>query len=379
MRSFARNVFLPVVVFSLVWATSCGSNMQLSDAGLTPTPTKTAVVFVGPNSEYLATLSLSSPTLTPVNHALIQGNIYGVDAVNRHLLSLAYSFGTPHNYIACAAQNVEAFDIDPSMGSQTQITAPAVTSQSFFWDVKGKFLFDVHCLPTILSSPFATVYGTLSGIDVWTVAGDQFTPVAGSAFGDASAVLAEGPLGKFLYAMGPSAIEVLSVGSNGVLSQTSTVPLPTPFYYLGSMVLSPSGQYAYLSYWPDSQTANPQINIYSVSQQDGSLTLQNTVTAPAYSASLVMHPLGHFLYAFGTDISVFPIDSSGNLQNPITVPNTSPGGLAFDKAGDFAFIEQVGVATYIGMFSVDPATGNLTGIANTGPLNDFAYDIEVVE
>jgi len=374
MHNVARAGLVSAAVLATVWITACGSSSQPSAPVQTPIPT--ALVLLSPDTEYLAALSTTSPTLTPVTLSPVSSNIYAVDAVTHHVISLEYFIGTPHNYYGCDANNIHAFTVNPSTGSRTEIAAPATTSQLLLPDVQGKFLFDLHCAFKTVGNPDFMTFSDPLGVDVWTIAGDQFTPVTGSPFGDATVLLAEHPSGKFLYVEGSAGIEVLSVGSGGELAQTSAITSPSG---VSGMVLSPSGQHAYLAYVPDPVTGFSIINVYTVNLQDGSLTLQSSFATGSFGFQIVMHPSGSFLYGNnGMDILNFPIDSAGNLQTPTVIPNVVASDIAFNKAGNFAFVSQ-GFPISLGMFSVDPTNGEFTGINNTPPLTDASFYVYVIE
>jgi hypothetical protein len=324
----------------------------------------------------LASLSQTSPALTPVALSPVDSTDYVVDTVTHHVISLEYTFGTPSNFYGCDASNVHTFDVSPSDGSRTEITSPAITSQLLLADVEGRFLFDLHCVYTGLPPQGSTLSAPL-GVDLWTITGDQYTLVTGSPFGDATELLAEHPSGNFLYVRGPAGIEVLSVSSDGQLTQTSAIADPPP-PVSETMVLSPSGQHAYLAFVQDQTTGVTTINVYTVSQQDGSLTLQSRTDTASTSLAIVMHPSGNFLYAYQCgDILKFPLDSVGDLQTPTTTTNVAACAMVFDKTGNFAFVNQG--LSYLGMFSVDPVTGELTGIDNTPPFSEYGTKMYLID
>ncbi len=374
MRDVARAGLISTALLATVWITACGSGSQPSAPVQPPSPS--ALVFIGPNTEYVATLSKTSPTLAPVTLSPVSWTNYLADTITHHVVSLEYSPGTPSNFYGCNASNVHTFDVSPSDGSRSEIASPAITSQLLLSDVKGRFLFNLHCVfQTVGSGDFMT-YSDPLGVDVWTITGDQFTPVTGSPFGDATVFLAEHPSGKFLYVEGSAGIEVLSVGSGGELTQTSAITSPPA---VSGMVLGPSGQSAYLAYVPDPMTGFTIINVYAVSLQDGSLTLQSSFDTASPNLSIVMHPSGSFLYGNnGMDILNFPIDSVGNLQTPTVIPNVVANGIAFNQTGDFAFVSQ-GSQITLGMFSIDLTNGAFTGIDNTPALTDGAFNVYVID
>jgi 6-phosphogluconolactonase (cycloisomerase 2 family) len=201
--------------------------------------------------------------------------------------------------------------------------------------------------------------------------------VTGSPFGDATELLVEHPSGNFLYVEGSAGIEVLSVGSDGELTQTSALSAP-PITDRFMVLISPSGEHAYLASERDPNTGLTTINVYAVNQQDGSLTFQSSTDTASDFRAIVMHPSGNSLYAYVCgDILKFPVDSAGNLQTPTTTTNVSACDMVFDKTGNFAFVNQGD--TILGMFSVDPMSGELMGIDNTPPFSENGHPMYLIE
>ena len=93
------------------------------------------------------------------------------------------------------------------------------------------------------------------------------------------------------------------------------------------MVLSPSGQQAYLAFAP-AQTNLTTINVYAVSSTGRLAGPAEQFCYRRLRLFIVMHPSGGFLYGYnGGDILIFPLDSVGNLQTPNVATGVSASGL----------------------------------------------------
>ena len=189
--------------------------------------------------------------------------------------------------------------------------------------------------------------------------------------------LAAHPSGKFLYvqredyAQGNFCILAYLIDPvTGNLTESSCSP-----GFLGSLVVAPPGHFAYGS--------GSTINIYSVNQNDGSLTSLQTLP-PSQGFLVASDPFGRALYGAG-ECGGPPIWSIDPNSGSLTQVNTSFGpvcGLAsisFTPTDSFAYLiagssDQSFPSIFAGM--VDPTTGNLTNVAGSPFANNSFAQVE---
>jgi 6-phosphogluconolactonase (cycloisomerase 2 family) len=190
--------------------------------------------------------------------------------------------------------------------------------------------------------------------------------------------LAVHPSGKFLYVPQASCLLVYLIDpTTGNLTQSSCLSLSG---FLNRMFLvSPPGNLAY-GIGAASGAATSSLNVYSVNQADGSLTVLQSLPFNQPSLVLASDPLGRALYdttdllAGGNTcggLLLWRIDpQTGSLTqlNSSFGPPLCANSISFTPADSFAYVTgESGFisasAIYGGM--VDPATGNLTNVAGS--------------
>jgi 6-phosphogluconolactonase (cycloisomerase 2 family) len=138
---------------------------------------------------------------------------------------------------------------------------------------------------------------------------------------------------------------------------------------LGCIQFEPSGRFGY-SVSAVNNVTNP-IVIFSRNATNGMLTVQNTVPLTAPGSGIVVDPLGHYLYLSsiaaipGTQSFAygFAIDgTTGGLTavagTPFVISNTG-GQFSVDQSGRYLYNTN---ASSIDVYSIDRATGKLTGL-----------------
>jgi 6-phosphogluconolactonase (cycloisomerase 2 family) len=186
--------------------------------------------------------------------------------------------------------------------------------------------------------------------------------------------LAVHPSVKFLYVQLSTCIQAYLIDRvTGNLTQSSCSSgfLNNPF------LVAPPGNFAYGIGAPPGAATN-SLNVYSVNQADGSLTVLQSGTFNQPSLVLASDPLGHALY----DVTDPGASTCGGLllwridpqTGSLTQLNTSFGpplctnSISFTPADSFAYVTgQSGIISASGIYGgmVDPATGNLTNVAGS--------------
>jgi 6-phosphogluconolactonase len=139
--------------------------------------------------------------------------------------------------------------------------------------------------------------------------------------------------------------------------------------YPRSIVVDPSGKFAYVANCGDFERNQGDIAMYTVDASMGTLTLIGTVGAGSCPLSVALHPSGKFAYAANTGsdggpdiegVSMYTINPDGTLT-PMGLINAGycPSSLAVDPSGKFAYVTNHCDNT-ISMYKIDPNTGVLT-------------------
>jgi 6-phosphogluconolactonase (cycloisomerase 2 family) len=196
------------------------------------------------------------------------------------------------------------------------------------------------------------------------------------------------PTGQFLYeassagANNPGFVSMFKVNAgNGVLT-TIAAPVATgngP----EAVAVHPSGKFVYVA-----NSFSNNISMYDI-VAGGSLTPIGGVTVGAGTGpqSIAMDPAGKFAYVANSgsgDVSMYTIDSAGGLH-----PNTSgggsgtisvggtPGTVAVDPSGRFAYVAVGGSGANVLTFSIGPAgTLSQVGSAVSSGTNPQALAID---
>jgi 6-phosphogluconolactonase (cycloisomerase 2 family) len=228
------------------------------------------------------------------------------------------------------------------------------------------------------------VYG---GIEGWSfpVSGTSFTQIQGSPFGQHVTGISIDPAGRLLYATldvsstpGAPSLQIYSIDqSTGALSliSSSVIQIDSP------LTFHPSGKFAFalhFIYVPgNTNISATTLDVYSVDSATGALTfVRNEQLENAF-----LDPSGRFLYSCktsslsGCQWAGFMVDANTGTLNSIS--GFDPGvpsfrQLVFDKSGQHAYLTTAvnGVSSIV-VFSVDTVTGNWSQIQtlpSAGPI-----------
>ena len=309
-------------------------------------------------------------------------------------------------HILNASYSVSAYTVDSSSGALADVPnspfqVPSGTGLgsnsvlSLFYHPNGKVLY--------VKNDGGTGTGWLSAFSLDSNTG-ALGLLAGSPYTlgtSATGLVGFDPAARFLYVANQGSCTVLagctptpsSIGSisafrldtAGALTSIAGLPSVTPPPFQVSV--DPSGEFLY-----QSTVDSDQVNTYSINQTSGMLTkLQRgstsraggepvyiaAFTSPTNSAPISFKP--KFAYVpnvTDNNISMFASDpQTGKLSviaPPIPVGNLAPQTVAVSARGDLAFIPTAGPSptTSTGLvdaYSIDPATGVLSGIGTPLP------------
>jgi len=309
-------------------------------------------------------------------------------------------------HILNASYSVSAYTVDSSSGALADVPnspfqVPSGTGLgsnsvlSLFYHPNGKVLY--------VKNDGGTGTGWLSAFSLDSTTG-ALGLLAGSPYTlgtSATGLVGFDPAARFLYVANQGSCTVLagctptpsSIGSisafrldtAGALTPIAGLPSVTPPPFQVSV--DPSGEFLY-----QSTVDSDQVNTYSINQTSGMLTkLQRgstsraggepvyiaAFTSPTNSAPISFKP--KFAYVpnvTDNNISMFASDpQTGKLSviaPPIPVGNLAPQTVAVSARGDLAFIPTAGPSptTSTGLvdaYSIDPATGVLSGIGTPLP------------
>ena len=309
-------------------------------------------------------------------------------------------------HILNASYSVSAYTVDSSSGALADVPnspfqVPSGTGLgsnsvlSLFYHPNGKVLY--------VKNDGGTGTGWLSAFSLDSNTG-ALGLLAGSPYTlgtSATGLVGFDPAARFLYVANQGSCTVLagctptpsSIGSisafrldtAGALTPIAGLPSVTPPPFQVSV--DPSGEFLY-----QSTVDSDQVNTYSINQTSGMLTkLQRgstsraggepvyiaAFTSPTNSAPISFKP--KFAYVpnvTDNNISMFASDpQTGKLSviaPPIPVGNLAPQTVAVSARGDLAFIPTAGPSptTSTGLvdaYSIDPATGVLSGIGTPLP------------
>ena len=181
------------------------------------------------------------------------------------------------------------------------------------------------------------------------------------------------PSGKWAYVslMQRGKVNQYAIGADGTLSPMDPPSVPAG-NYPNTVALDPSGKHAYV--------ADGRENVvyqYTVDQASGALAPMTPATVPAGGSSgqenawfVKVDPTGRFAYVtnyFNGTVSQYTINQASGALTPMTPATVKTGGtdaevIAFDPAGKFAYVTIVGktAATAVAEFTIDQANGTLS-------------------
>ena len=305
-------------------------------------------------------VNASNGVLTP-----IAGSHFAAEASEPAAFSMWLSANPVRSvvYLAVASTNVESWSVNPTTG------VPAATSGApFAIALNGRIA---------VSSDGNRVYApTGTGLATYSVGGDGTLAAVNSRSDSpgSGAAAAVTPDGRFVYlASGPgqSRISTFSVSSaTGALSplaMSALAPSDTVFPGDAGMVISPNGQFLYLS----SRSTLGRIEAYTIDSSTGGLSPVNgsPFTSPASPKELVLDPSGKFLFvATGSGVAAYAVEAASGA---LTAVAGSPFGFSsmahvvVDASGHFLYATYL--SSPIAAYTIDQKTGALSAIAG-GPI-----------
>ncbi|TXG81472.1 MAG: lactonase family protein [Thermomicrobiales bacterium] len=196
--------------------------------------------------------------------------------------------------------------------------------------------------------------------------GMQFAYVASDSRSQAvDGILAAGPIGISVYAIGPA---------TGAFTSIQTLPSDNAFFF----AFDPDQSHLYVVNAIDDYEggANGSLEAYARDPKTGLLTLLNRVdSGGAVSAQPAVDPSGRWVVVAnysGANVTVFPIEDDGSLgemssevKREGTGPNTErqdqsrPHAAVFDPGGAYVAVADLGTDSVV-TYAFDPATGTLT-------------------
>jgi len=325
---------------------------------------------------YVSTLNLKTGALAPAEVAAEVSNPSFV-AIHPHRQFL-YAVNEVSDTGGKPTGAVTAFAIDPSTGKLKRLNqqpSQGVGPCHLVVDADGKnVLVANYGGGSVASLPIASDGTLAAAVSAIQHAGSsvnkqrQEGPHAHSINLD--------PANRFAYVADLGLDKVLIYrfdGSKGVLTANdppfaTVAPGAGPRHF----AVLPGGQFAYVI----NELANT-VTVFRVDPDHGTLTtLQDVSTLPndfsgtSYTAEVVVHPTGKFVYGSnrGHDsIAMFAVDGKTGKLTPrghqLTQGKT-PRNFAIDPTGTFLLAENQGSNTIV-VFKIDPATGSLSSTGHT--------------
>jgi 6-phosphogluconolactonase (cycloisomerase 2 family) len=201
-------------------------------------------------------------------------------------------------------------------------------------------------------------------------------PTAGVAIGPFTAM---SPDGRFLFDASDTAVETLSVDANGNLAlvQTPVTTGGSAMGAVGQLTVSADNRFLYV-------LNQGSISIFGIGA-NGTLTpvIGSPFATDQGGMGFALTPTGNRLYLVanpnGTSVvEGFTFDPTASTLTPITeaVIGDKATTVTVDGSGRFAYITENG---QLSTFAIDPATGNLTVVAQTSqPTSENPQSMVVV-
>jgi 6-phosphogluconolactonase (cycloisomerase 2 family) len=228
--------------------------------------------------------------------------------------TLAFNSAGTLAYFVSGGQ-ISAYVLNTTTGTPTLSTltsVPAGSSTSVIIDPLGRFAYAVD---TSAQNIYAYTIDPASG---------ALSAISGSPFTGGTGPLAINPTGTFCYVPNSSAQNITGYAVNSTAG-TLTAITGSPFAAGGdaaSVSIAPSGAFAYIV----NQTAQT-INVFSINPTSGALSPLGQsfqVTTRSSPASLVLHPSGNFAYLLGGVVAMDANPTSDVGISEFSV-NTSTG------------------------------------------------------
>ena len=300
---------------------------------------------------------------------------------------------------------VTVFNPAPGGGNSNSltftITTGAVDPQSIAVDPAGKFAYVLNGGCDGGVSGYVSMYTINSTTGALAPIG---RPVPTYGYGDYAGSVSVAPSGKFAYVTnsgdpwddGDGSVEMYSIdATTGALTSTGTINGSCPgLCFPSSMVLDPSGKFAYVVTGAGGAGNPYNVAMYTIDATTGALTSIGTIAAaggvPIYVA---VDPAGKFVYVATANatpgsagsLSMYAINATtGALASTGTiVAGTDPVFVAVDPAGKFAYVTNFG-SNDVSMYTINGTTGSLTLIGTIAaglspssiainPSGNFAY------
>ena len=245
-------------------------------------------------------------------------------------------------------------------GASASVTASANGYVSVLQNVTVNSLF-VYTLNNNNGSIWAFGFAPSSGVVASSGHKVAVANIAGVA------IVAD-PSGQFIYALAGTQIYIFSVNADGSLTQTSSSPM-TIVDPVGvtqqaqNMVITPSGQYAYVS-------AGDGYVIEYARDDNGALRLISQVQASNGGFfGLVTDPTGQYLYVAdnsGSKVVIYSINSVTGIlsaNGSVSVGSSgAPYGIVVDALGRYVYVTDInGDRVYMYLIGVN---GGLTALTN---------------
>jgi len=183
------------------------------------------------------------------------------------------------------------------------------------------------------------------------------------------------PSGKFAYVAGggPGGSAYNAVGTyaidatTGALTSIGTIAAENPVW----IAVDPSGKFAYVVNANFGSAGN--VSMYAINATTGALASLGTIAAGTDPAAVDVDPSGKFAYVVNSgsnDVSMYTIDAmTGALTSVGTIAaGTVPAAVAVDPSDKFAYVVNSG-SNDVSMYTINSTTGSLTliGTIAAGP------------
>lgn len=352
-------------------------------AGVSTTPNSPFTVNVGASQTvvFSATNGMQ-PNLQQISFQGAAGTLSHSFPVSVSVANPVYAY-VPSGYTDGVTNfppnDIAGFAVDANTGAITAVPGAPTSLPNPPLDIAvasepgGAFIFALTSDGTTLGAR------TLSSFKVDPATGSlaavqTISPLSGTV----QLNLAVHPAGKFLYVTQQGCIQAYVIDpATGHLTQSLCSPqLPS-----GPFVIAPPGDFAYTATNSD---LNGQMLIYSVNQNDGSLTLLNSLPAWEPNSTLVSDPLGRALYQLGSPFTIqdcgghffiWTIDPNTGLVTQVTTsfgpPLCIPYSITFTPDDGFGYVNAKGI--YAG--AVDPSSGNLTNVPGSPFAASSGYNV----
>ncbi|MGH9615681.1 MAG: lactonase family protein [Acidobacteriaceae bacterium] len=182
---------------------------------------------------------------------------------------------------------------------------------------------------------------TLGTIEAFPIPTATFTSLTGSSYtlGTVPSAMTATPNGTFLYVAVASSVVAYTIGTNGALTQDTSVSsfLPT------AMTVDRSGAWLFVV-----STSSQQVVPYQIDSSTGALTAQSAVTLDGYPTQVYFTPNNQYVYigvgSSGTDVFTFNASTGAmsKVQHLAASGAGSDNTFAADNNSNYLFIGESG-------------------------------------